>query len=388
MNRDDGPSHRRLLGAAALLCTFALGACGGARPEAQAPKLDLQGQSKCSVKGGTRRPLIVEWPSADRGALEASAKKGVVAVRYVGCEMEVLRQCKVPSSYVYTPVTRKEDQVSIRNTDELYATIPVHAASFEGKLASSGRLDVAMTIVGGYEAERTSVRVDELTGLCEGATHLIAGITAGAFEFTASAASSAGAAASGLGAEAGGELSQEKETLNRDGYRSACERATGSDTAPPDGCGALRRVEVVPLQPSAGVPGAAVAAAPTNLTGSELPLLPEPPPSWQRTSGHVALAAGGAGLLLGTVTGFMMIGEDSSLSSVCRDAVCPPSSADDVESYRTLGTLTSIGFLGGAGLIGASIVLYSIAPGPGEEASAGETRAVVGPSGFALEGSF
>ena len=157
---EERPSLRRFVGAAAFVCALGLGACGGARPEAQPPKLDLQGQSKCSVKGGTRRPLIVEWPSADRGGLEASAKKGVVAVRYVGCEMEVLRQCKVPGSYVYTPVTRKEDQVSIRNADELYATIPVHAASFEGKLAASGRLDVAMTIVGGYEAERTTVRVD------------------------------------------------------------------------------------------------------------------------------------------------------------------------------------------------------------------------------------
>ena len=194
-------------------------------------------------------PLIVEWPAADRGSLEMRLRRGVAVVRYEGCRMEVLRRCSVPqASYRYGGFTRKSEQVRMRDADELYANLPVGAAKLEAKLATADALAVEMTMVGMYEADRDSVRLDELEGHCEGATHIIAGVQVGAYAFFAERAAKVGAAA-GLakGPAIGGGSRAERETLTSDGEPDRCAVASASDAAPPEGCGALLRLEVVPL---------------------------------------------------------------------------------------------------------------------------------------------
>jgi hypothetical protein len=93
--------------------------CGAASAVAELPSYQPEGQTKCSIAPSQTRPLIVEWPSADRVALETQARRGVVAVRYDGCEMMVLRHCVVPGSYRYSAATRQDDNLSIKNDDEL-----------------------------------------------------------------------------------------------------------------------------------------------------------------------------------------------------------------------------------------------------------------------------
>jgi hypothetical protein len=229
--------------------TLAGGACSGGGPVsnlAQAPAFEPKEQTKCGVTKSQAKPLIVEWSSGDRAELEARVKQGLVAVRYEGCEMEVLR-CNVPGSYVYTSITRKDDEIGIKDSDDLYANIPVHAANFEAKLQKSGELHVTMTMVGHYAADRTGVRNVDLQGDCARATHIIAGFTAGAFEFFAGAGADAGGGATLPGAGAGARSTSRRETLNRDGEKAECEKSTPNDKAPPAQCGALLRVEVVPI---------------------------------------------------------------------------------------------------------------------------------------------
>ena len=64
----------------ATLVSWGLAGCGGstaASELAKAPEFNPKGQTKCSIAASQARPLIVEWPSTDRGDLEAAAKKGV-----------------------------------------------------------------------------------------------------------------------------------------------------------------------------------------------------------------------------------------------------------------------------------------------------------------------
>lgn len=228
-----------------------LSGCGGGNTASElvkAPEFNPEGQTKCSVGASQQKPLIVEWPAADRGALEAQKNKGLVAVRYRGCEMEVLRQCIGPGSYGYVPVTPKQDTIRIRNEDELYATIPVYAAKFEGKLRTAGELHVDMTIVGSYEAGQHGLGRSDFEGDCAKATHYISALTAGSFEFATGGSADVGAGVDVAGVGAGAKSSAEREVLNRDGYRKACQEASGEDTEPPEGCGALLRVEVVALK--------------------------------------------------------------------------------------------------------------------------------------------
>jgi Protein of unknown function (DUF3298) len=233
----------------AVLLSLVPPSCGGTIPSqlANAPVFDPRGQSTCSVNKNRAKPLIVEWPAADRGSLEARLKQGIVAVRYEGCTMEVLDRCRGPGAYTYSGVTRKDDTITMRDADDLYANIPVHALSFEAKLQSSGELNVAMTIVGRYAADRATVRSYELQGDCSRATHVIAALTTGAFEFFAGSDAAIGGEVrvASIGAEA--QSTAKRETLTRDGDRGMCAKATTKDTGPPEGCGALLRVEVVPL---------------------------------------------------------------------------------------------------------------------------------------------
>jgi hypothetical protein len=260
--------------------------CGGHGPAAalaRPPELELEGQSKCGVQKSQDRPLIVEWPSTDRGDLEAHARESLVAVRYVGCDMEVLRRCRVPGDYRYTPFTRKEDRISIRDADELYANVPLGAVKLEGKLAKSGQLNVLMTVVGKYQSERSDFRPSDLHGDCARATHVVSGVTVGAFEFFAGADAEVGGGVSFQQVGAGARNTAARELLNRDGDPAACSAATLRDEEPPDGCGAFLRLEVVPVvrerpaAPEAATrKGAPAKVSPAPATGDERAPAPKP----------------------------------------------------------------------------------------------------------------
>lgn len=234
------PSH-----SIAAVVVFAFAAsCGGS------PHAGVEGApgGRCGLASSTTAPLIVEWSSASRGHLEALRAKHVVAVRYTGCELELLPQCEVRGGhYGYVPLTPKRERVRVRNEDELYANIPLHAVSLAGKLRTAGELNVKMAVVGRFEAASTVVSKDDLQGDCDGATHVIAGLTAGAFSFFAGTEGEAGADVGVGSLRAGGSTKSHSEVLNEDGNAEACARATASDTAPPFGCGALMQVEVVAL---------------------------------------------------------------------------------------------------------------------------------------------
>jgi len=270
---------------AGLAATMLLGAagCGGSTPAsglAQAPEFEPK-DAKCSVQKSAAKPLIVEWPSADRLELETLAKQGVVVVSYAGCEMRLLSRCQAPGQYRYTAATPKEDTVSIKNSDDLWASLPMGAAELEGKLAAAGELNVAMMMVGRFTSPEPTVHQDALTGACDGATHVLSGLTVGAFDFFAGAAATVGGGAKVMGAGAGARSTSARETLTRDGDRAACDR--GGEQAPPRGCASILRVEVAPLatgpQPSEPAPTAAAPAAGSGTTGTQAtPAIATPEP--------------------------------------------------------------------------------------------------------------
>jgi hypothetical protein len=228
-------------------------ACGSGTPAQQAlaaPKFAPADQSSCHVGASPTRPLIVEWPSTARGELEAIIEdhKNVAVVHYEGCTMTVLSGCKAPGTIAYVPYRNtKQDQLRITNADDLYANLPVGAASLEGKLQRSGELDIDMTLVGQYESDAPDVTRSDLAGTCEGATHLVKTVSVGAFDFHTGASAAAGGGVSALGAGAGGSTAASQDTLSRDGKVDACGGAKSGDTDPPANCGALVRVEVAPI---------------------------------------------------------------------------------------------------------------------------------------------
>ena len=75
------------------------------------------------------------------------------------------------------------------------------------------------------------------------------------------------------------------------------------------------------------------------------------PHSWQKTGGYVALGVGALGIGIGTYTGIVALNRKSELDSVCNPN-CPPSSAGDIDSFRSNRTISYVSF--GVGIASAA----------------------------------
>jgi hypothetical protein len=71
-----------------------------------------------------------------------------------------------------------------------------------------------------------------------------------------------------------------------------------------------------------------------------------------------ALGVGGAGLVLGTITGVVAMGKHSDLAKVCGGGTCGSDQQSNVDSYHSMATLSTVGFIvGGVGVAGGVVML-------------------------------
>jgi hypothetical protein len=93
------------------------------------------------------------------------------------------------------------------------------------------------------------------------------------------------------------------------------------------------------------------------------PIAPTPPPAppadggpkKNNTLAYVALGVGGAGMVVGGITGFLALGKKSDLE--CDGNKCPLSQKDTLDSAETMATVSTVGFAVGFVGIGAGVVL-------------------------------
>lgn len=100
--------------------------------------------------------------------------------------------------------------------------------------------------------------------------------------------------------------------------------------------------------------------------------------STQKTLAIVAFGVGGAGLVVGAVTGLIASGKASDLEKACPDkSACPADQQDNVDSYKTMGTLSTVGFIvaGAFGITGA--ILWFTAPKSSSGSAASSRYATV-----------
>jgi hypothetical protein len=82
-----------------------------------------------------------------------------------------------------------------------------------------------------------------------------------------------------------------------------------------------------------------------------------------KIAGIVTLSVGGVGLILGAITGGIALGDHSDIASSCPDPKnCPASVQSKIDSYHTMGTLSTVGFVAGGVLAVAGIVMWVLAP--------------------------
>jgi hypothetical protein len=100
--------------------------------------------------------------------------------------------------------------------------------------------------------------------------------------------------------------------------------------------------------------------------------------------GFVALGVGGAGLIVGSITGGLALSTNADLEANCPEAQCGPEFFDDVDSLGTLRIVSTATFIGGGVLaaIGLTLVITDVAT---MDSSA---RLHIGPGGVQLLGTF
>ena len=129
----------------------------------------------------------------------------------------------------------------------LQAVLPDVARELASELERGRGLSLLLTTVGSYLSSLPAVSPRELQGNCEGATHYVASIWAGAFELK----------------------SLDERTLTQAGVLAACAAASSTAGRPPPQCAELVKIELVTL---AGPRGEGVEGGERRGEGSAGPL--------------------------------------------------------------------------------------------------------------------
>lgn len=221
-------------------------------------QLAAAGQSRCSVVKDPDKPLIVEWSGMDAAELEARLLRGVVAVRYEDCEMEVLPACAPPGSYVYAQTTTGRQRIAIGSLDDLLINIPLGLAELGGRVERGETLELDLVVVGRYEAPQLAYTAAELAGgaECAQATHVVTGVTLGAFRLSARRAADRAGGLQGAG-RVGGTSSDAIEVVKESppGALESCAGVALADDPRRHVCTAPIRLEVAPIVAHAGAAG-------------------------------------------------------------------------------------------------------------------------------------
>jgi uncharacterized protein len=245
---------------AAALALAACGRAGGPLPPPDTPRLvDDADPERARVTMAKRpsAPMTVDWQPESRTDLEVIKRQGPAVVRFDPQRFELLPGCHGEGAYSYVGVTPKEQNITLRSRAELHTNLPFGAVSLEGALSKAGALSVMMRMVGKEVLDRPAVRRDELKGRCEGATHYVQALTLGAFRFAAGAANGGGLGVRAFGVGAQGEAAASQDTLQTDGDFASCESADPGAARAPARCGAVLRIEIVPLDAADAAAGGA-----------------------------------------------------------------------------------------------------------------------------------
>ena len=149
--------------------------------------------------------------------------------------------------------------------------------------------------------------------------------------------------------------------------------------------GAVQELEVHPGGPLAQEPTAAIAGHPRT---EEVEMSSEraPSPSTRTLLTYGAFGVGAVGLAVGLATGIAATSKHSALERECPNASgCPDSAQNDIDSFHSLRTWSTVGYVVGAAGLATGAVLWFTAPKASPELSA---RLWIGPRSAGVAGAF
>ena len=229
------------------------------------PKDPAPGTLGCHAVKNPTEPKLTAWDPDERARINALRQQGVVAVRYAvrGCnvELEVLPNCVGKGTYGFSAYAESR-QDYVQNQDDLFAELPLGAASLSGKLSGNRQLRTDYLLVGVASLPSNAAYAKEsLAGPdCARATHVVARVYLGGFVLAAGDERTLKAEASLFGAGAGAESSSKIERVWSGGVASACTKAQEEGKESPL-CSVPLQIGLLPLGEAAAAPSAAAQAA-------------------------------------------------------------------------------------------------------------------------------
>jgi hypothetical protein len=266
-----------IFGSIALVAVaVAVAACGGSMPSVpggpsrasgQSSLMDktVAGQNKCSPKSHDR-PFIIEWDATDLSQFEGITTNDIVFVRYEGCELRVIDSCRNDSVKgslgAYKPVdwtSGSLEKISISNEGDLYAKLPLGAATLGGRVAAGETFRMEYFVSGVRTATRPVVYrgdVDPMAG-CKGATHFVYAYNLGAFALGSTKNLRVEADATLWGVGAGGTSKQSNSADKRAGLLESCRGESAKEVQT---CKAPIRLTLREIDPGSNPDGKAAVA--------------------------------------------------------------------------------------------------------------------------------
>lgn len=196
------------------------------------------GKNRCNPKEH-ERPFIIEWDATDMSSFEARAANDVVFVRYQGCDLIVIDSCVDDSLKgslgSYRPIewtSGSVESIDINNEGELYAKLPLGAATLGGRVQGGEKFHMEYFVTGTRTATRDGIHRGDLAKIpgCKNATHFVYAYNLGAFALGAQSSLRTEAGGTVWGVGAGGSSSSQKKAEKRGGDLSACRAESAKET--------------------------------------------------------------------------------------------------------------------------------------------------------------
>lgn len=170
-----------------------------------------------------------------------------------------------------------------------------------------------------------------------------------------------------------------------DGYKAAQVQVTVAPGGSSDAPLTLQVDASAPPTPASNP----VAPTPEPSNGSNQPAPATEPSSGPSIWPWVALGVGGAGLVVGGITGGLAVSDHSSLTSTCKPA-CGPSQQSDLSSYHTMATVSTVGFIvGGVGAaVGVTLLLLQPSAAPAAPTTGLHVEPAIGLGSIGATGTF
>ncbi len=252
----------------------------GLRASGQSRLMDqtYAGQNRCNPDEHDK-PFVIEWDATQMSSFESLAASDIVFVRYEGCTLKVLDECKNDSirgeQGAYEPVewtTGQLETIDIANEGDLYAKLPLGKATLGARVAGGERFRMEYYVAGTRYATRDAVYEADLAGRygCEEATHFVYAYNLGAFALGSANEFDASAGGSVYGFGAGGNRHSHYRADKKGGDLSACRSDAATEVA---GCKAPIRLHLRRIRPGRSPEAEAMDAPDTPQTLSATAIL-------------------------------------------------------------------------------------------------------------------